>query len=115
MIPLSFAQRRLWFLHRLEGPSPTYTIPFALRLEGPLDTASLAAAVKDVTTRHETLRTLIVENEDGTPEQRILPPEEAVHPFRVVDVAADAVDAAVREALREGLRRVGGHPQRAPL
>ncbi|MFF3488514.1 amino acid adenylation domain-containing protein [Streptomyces sp. NPDC002701] len=102
MIPLSFAQRRLWFLHRLEGPSATYNIPFALRLDGPLDTAALAAAVTDVVTRHETLRTLVAENEDGTPEQRILPPDEAAVPFWVVDVAADAVDAALREVLREG-------------
>ncbi|MDL5205458.1 non-ribosomal peptide synthetase [Streptomyces sp. ALI-76-A] len=102
MIPLSFAQRRLWFLHRLEGPSATYNIPFVLRLEGPLDTAALAAAVTDVVTRHETLRTLVAENADGTPEQRILPPREAAVPFRVADVAADAVDAALGEVLREG-------------
>ncbi|RNL78040.1 non-ribosomal peptide synthetase [Halostreptopolyspora alba] len=102
MIPLSFAQRRLWFLHRLEGPSATYNIPFALRLEGPLDTGVLAAAVKDVATRHECLRTLVVENEDGTPQQWVLPPEEAVLQFRVVDVAAEAADAAMREAAREG-------------
>ncbi|MEW2756835.1 amino acid adenylation domain-containing protein, partial [Streptomyces sp. NPDC048399] len=102
MIPLSFAQRRLWFLHRLEGPSATYNIPFALRLEGELDTAALAAAVADVVTRHESLRTLLVENEDGIPEQRIRSVEETVPLFRVVDVAADAVDDAMREAAAEG-------------
>ncbi|MFG2004651.1 amino acid adenylation domain-containing protein [Spirillospora sp. NPDC048911] len=102
MIPLSFAQRRLWFLDRLEGRSATYNFPFALRLEGPLDTAALAAAVTDVATRHESLRTLIAENTDGTPEQRILPPEEAILPFRVADVAADAVDGSMHEAVCEG-------------
>ncbi|MGA5527095.1 amino acid adenylation domain-containing protein [Streptomyces pseudogriseolus] len=102
MIPLSFAQRRLWFLHRLEGPSATYNIPFVLRLEGPLDTAALAAAVGDVVARHESLRTLVAEREDGTPEQRILPAGEAAAPFRVTDVAAGAVDAALRQAACEG-------------
>ncbi|MGW3912507.1 amino acid adenylation domain-containing protein [Streptomyces sp. NPDC005070] len=102
MIPLSFAQRRLWFLHRLEGPSATYNIPFALRLEGELDTAVLAAAVADVVSRHESLRTLLVENGHGVPEQRILPAEEAVAPFRVVDVAADAVGDAMLDVVRTG-------------
>ncbi|MEU8437216.1 amino acid adenylation domain-containing protein, partial [Streptomyces sp. NPDC029216] len=101
MIPLSFAQRRMWFLHRLEGPSATYNIPFVLRLDGLLDTDGLAAAVRDVVTRHESLRTLIVEDEDGTPEQRVLPPHEADPRFRVADVAADAVDAAMRGAVSE--------------
>ncbi|MFE6407019.1 amino acid adenylation domain-containing protein [Streptomyces sp. NPDC057837] len=101
MIPLSFAQRRMWFLHRLEGPSATYNIPFALRLDGALDTGALAAAVADVVTRHESLRTLVVENPDGMPEQRILSPQEAVTRFRVVDVTADAVDDAMREAVGE--------------
>ncbi|NUR05140.1 MAG: amino acid adenylation domain-containing protein [Streptomyces sp.] len=101
MIPLSFAQSRMWILHKLEGSSATYNVPFALRLEGPLDTTALAAAVTDVTTRHESLRTLVVENADGTAEQRILPPEEAAFPFRVVDVAPDAEDAAVHEVACE--------------
>ncbi|MCT9008786.1 non-ribosomal peptide synthetase [Streptomyces rhizosphaerihabitans] len=102
MIPLSFAQRRLWFLHRLQGPSATYNIPFVLRLDGPLDTTALAAAVSDVVTRHESLRTLLVENADGTPQQRILPAQDAHLPFRVVDTAADAVDDVLHAFVGEG-------------
>ncbi|NKQ27222.1 non-ribosomal peptide synthetase [Streptomyces galbus] len=115
MIPLSFAQRRLWFLHRLEGPSATYNIPFVLRLEGPLDTAALAAAVTDVVTRHESLRTLVVEHADGTPEQRILPPEEAAVPFRVTDVTADAVDDSLHEAVSRGFRLDAEPPLRVTV
>ncbi|MEV5873296.1 amino acid adenylation domain-containing protein [Streptomyces sp. NPDC052101] len=115
MIPLSFAQRRMWFLHRLEGPSATYNIPFVLRLEGPLDTAALAAAVTDVVTRHESLRTLIVEDADGTPEQRVLTPQEADLRVPVVDMAADAVDAALHELASRGFELDTDLPLRATV
>ena len=93
-VPLSHAQQRLWFLNRLEGSNAAYNLPMAARLTGPLDLEALAAAVTDVTVRHETLRTVFPET-DGVPHQRILGADEARPDFAVRDVAADGVAAAV--------------------
>ncbi len=99
MIPLSFAQRRLWFLYQLEGPSETYNVVMAFRLSGSLDTAALGAAVHDVVTRHESLRTLYVEDDDGEPYQRILPAAEASPEVTLVEVSPDEAAAAIEEAI----------------
>ncbi len=63
--PLSFGQERLWFLHRLEGTSPAYNMPMAMRLEGDLQPACLAAALGAILRRHESLRTHFAEGEGG--------------------------------------------------
>ncbi|WP_327584288.1 amino acid adenylation domain-containing protein [Nonomuraea sp. NBC_00507] len=59
--PPSPAQARLWFLDQLAEPGDrgAYNVPTAVRLRGPLDTAALLAAVRELAERHEVLRTLV--------------------------------------------------------
>jgi len=54
---LSSGQQRLWFLDRLEGPSATYTMPLAVRLNGTLNVGALERALVEIIRRHQVLRT----------------------------------------------------------
>ncbi|MCK0173999.1 non-ribosomal peptide synthetase [Mycolicibacterium sp. F2034L] len=86
VIPLSFAQNRLWFIDQLQGPSPVYNLAVALRLRGPLDGDVLAAALADVVGRHESLRT-VFDAPDGVPRQIVIDPAHADFGWDVVDAA----------------------------
>ncbi|GCD93718.1 non-ribosomal peptide synthetase [Embleya hyalina] len=116
MIPLSFAQRRYWFLHQLEG-GETWNMAAAFRLTGALDRDALAAAVRDVVERHEVLRTTYVTDDDGEPHQRILPLAQALPQARmpVVELAAEDVSGAVDEAVAHGFDLATEIPFRASL
>ncbi|GAA4975801.1 amino acid adenylation domain-containing protein [Actinoplanes utahensis] len=73
-LPLSAAQRRLWFLHRLDRTGREYLVPATYRLRGPLDVGALRAACRRLAERHEILRTRYVIGPDGEPAQVIDPP-----------------------------------------
>lgn len=96
MIPLSYAQRRLWFLQHLHGADATDNLPVALRFTGVLDEDALRAAVADVVARHDLLRTVFVEA-DGVPRQRQLPPAQGPG-LSVVDTVETDLDTALRDA-----------------
>ncbi len=71
--PASFAQKRLWFIDRLQPNLAVYSLPAAWRMRGRLDKAALQRALDEIEARHETLRTTF-EWEDGEPVQVIAPP-----------------------------------------
>ncbi|BDU08625.1 hypothetical protein FMUBM48_48880 [Nocardia cyriacigeorgica] len=95
-IPLSLAQQRMWFLNRFDTDSAAYNVPIAVRLSGDLDIAALRAAIADLVTRHEILRTVYPQHDSG-PVQVILPPNRAIPRLDVRVIAADEIEAAVVE------------------
>ncbi|NEY35917.1 amino acid adenylation domain-containing protein, partial [Streptomyces sp. PRKS01-65] len=98
MIPLSFAQRRLWFISQSEGPSSTYNIPVVLRLSGGIDAEALGAALLDVIGRHEVLRT-VYKVADGEPYQHILEMADLDWALTVAEVTPAQLDGLIADAL----------------
>lgn len=72
VFPVSYAQRRLWFLDQFDPGSPFYNIPSAVRLLGTLDEGYLSDALNEIVQRHEALRTTFI-TMDGEPVQVIHP------------------------------------------
>ena len=113
-VSLSFAQRRLWFLGRLEGPSATYNVPLAVRLSGELDAGALEAALGDVVARHESLRTLFPDTL-GVPRQEILEASAARPRLAFETVSEAGLSAALARAAGQGFDLASELPVRGYL
>ncbi|ANB09091.1 hypothetical protein SAM40697_5134 [Streptomyces ambofaciens] len=98
-IPLSHAQRRLWFLQKLEQSTYLYNISTAVRLRGELDHEALERALQDVTARHESLRTVFLEDAEG-PHQVVLDGAGTRPELLRVRVSATELAERVTEASR---------------
>lgn len=96
--PMSFAQQRLWFIDRLVPGNSFYNMLGAFCLQGPLNRAALEAALNDLITRHEILRTTFAES-DGQLVQVIKPALKLALPL------SDLTGIAVREREAEARRQ----------
>ncbi|MEP6148413.1 MAG: amino acid adenylation domain-containing protein, partial [Nisaea sp.] len=94
--PLSFVQRRLWFLEQLEGPSATYNMPATLELRGSMDVEALGAAARALVERHTSLRSRF-SSAQGEPVAEITKPYD---PLRITDLTSLPVSERGTEARR---------------
>ncbi|WP_191898736.1 non-ribosomal peptide synthetase, partial [Planomonospora parontospora] len=120
-VALSFGQRRLWVLNRLDPGSGVYNLPVALRLVGRVDVGALAWALGDVVGRHEVLRTVLPEV-GGVPFQRILDAAELCDgsgpggfPLEVEQVGESGLAEALSAFAGRGFDLVAEPPLRARL
>ena len=122
--PVSRSQLGMWFLGQLSPGEPTFHIPYAISLDGPLDAGALQRALDAAVVRHAVLRTSIIAYDD-VPEQRVadtgtvvierlelpetLPPDEANRQAEVIaaDRARQPFDLAAGPPIRATLIRTG--------
>jgi amino acid adenylation domain-containing protein len=102
-IPLSFSQERIWFIDQLEG-TVQYHLPTVLRLSGKLNLQALELAIKEVVERHESLRSVIYE-EQGDAYQRILDAGNWK-----LEITTNAVDKNDQQALQQYIRTIINQP-----
>jgi NRPS condensation-like uncharacterized protein len=103
-IPLSFTQRRLWFIDQLEPESVAYNLPAGVSLKGELDVKALERALQEIVRRHEVLRTSF-RSEDGEPVQVISDDWRITLPVK--DLSSLAKDEGVNEAKRLATEEAG--------
>ncbi|MEU8587398.1 non-ribosomal peptide synthase/polyketide synthase [Streptomyces sp. NPDC048664] len=96
-LPLSSAQRRLWFLDDLSAGGAEYNTGVALRLHGPLDTDALRGALHRLAARHDALRTTFT-TVDGHGAQRVAPDPDL--PLRTADLTRTPAARRAAEAER---------------
>jgi amino acid adenylation domain-containing protein len=122
--PLSFTQERLWFLDQVNPGNPAYNVPAAVRLEGSLDAAALAASLAEIVRRHAVLRTSFVADSGEAMQvvaPRVVPALPVIDLSRLAGAARQAELGAASKAfirapfdlgraplLRMGLLRCGG-------
>ncbi|MFI6744031.1 amino acid adenylation domain-containing protein [Nonomuraea sp. NPDC050451] len=109
--PLSPLQFRLWLSHLLAPSSTAYTVPLVMEMHGALDQGALRAALRELSRRHSTLRT-VVDPRDGGPVATVLGEPAGLW---VDEQPEDAFDMATEAFLRRPFDLASDLPLRALL
>ncbi len=107
--PLTETQSRFYLLTQL-ADNDAYSVPIALSLRGPLDPDRLEAALYAVVQRHDALRSIIEDGQDG-PRQRLV---NWTEPLLERQTLTGSLTTILAEATRQPLR-LDHHPWRATL
>ena len=112
-IALSFGQVRLWTLQQLNTIASTYNVPAAIRIKGAFDASSFQKALVHVINRHESLRTLITQDQDGNPVGRLLntahnPAKLAVRDIKnlFLRLNTEQQEIAIKEIIQSEVKKV---------
>lgn len=121
--PLSHSQERIWCLDRFEPERGFYNVSSAIRLGGRLDLPALERALREITRRHDILRSVIVAEADSVqqavrpavglqPRQSILagvtPDEHTARAMALLDEEAKAPFNCQESLVRAHLVRING-------
>ncbi|NEW06409.1 non-ribosomal peptide synthetase, partial [Paenibacillus sp. SYP-B3998] len=95
--PVTFAQKRLYISHQLEGAEQSYNMPGAVIMNGSLERERFEEAFRELIARHETLRTSFA-MVSGEPVQRIQSKVDFAVSFR--QAGEDEVDEIAQQFVR---------------
>jgi len=70
--PLSFSQRRFWFLDKISDQSAAFNVPLVYELQGELNINALQKALDALITRHDQLRMRFYADDDGIASQEVM-------------------------------------------
>jgi condensation domain-containing protein/tubulysin polyketide synthase-like protein len=99
--PLSSSQFRLWVLSQYEGGNIAYNMPGMYVFEGEIDMDALNYAFNALIERHESLRTVFKEDEQGEVKQFINPPSAITFTVGFRDLRQEAQKEELVQRLAE--------------
>jgi len=111
--PLSFQQSQLWFMAQLSAQATHYLTPLMLQLDPTIDCERLAISLQALVARHQVLRSLIVQDEQGEASQQVTQQTLTVAQKHLP--TEDHVTASVEQALQQPFNLKSEIPIRATI